>query len=63
MYFCHRYAVAYSLQNPSTAMLFVGAFLNLICIPCTPKIAYQYEYQIDVKNIEFTPQKRNAVWG
>ena len=44
-------------------MLFVGAFLNLICIPCTPKIAYQYEYQIDVKNIEFTPQKRNAVWG
>ena len=27
------------------------------------KIAYQYEYQIDVKDIEFTPHKRSAVWG
>ena len=25
------------------------------------KIAYQYEYQTDVKDIEFTPHKRNAV--
>ena len=25
------------------------------------KIAYQYEYQIDVKDIEFTPHKRNEV--
>jgi len=27
------------------------------------KIAYQYEYQIGVKDIEFTPYKRSAVWG
>ena len=27
------------------------------------KIAYQYEYQIDVKDIEFTPHKRSAMWG
>ena len=28
-----------------------------------PKIAYQYEYQTDVKYIELTPHKRSAVWG
>jgi hypothetical protein len=28
-----------------------------------PKIAYQYEYQTDVKDIEFAPHKRSAVWG
>jgi len=28
-----------------------------------PKIAYQYEYQTDVKDIEFTPHKQSAVWG
>lgn len=27
------------------------------------KIAYQYEYQIDMKYIEFTPHKRSAMWG
>jgi len=30
------------------------------------KIAYQYEYQIDVKDIELTPHETNgvsAVWG
>ena len=27
------------------------------------KIAYQYEYQIDVKDIEFTPHKRSVMWG
>ena len=27
------------------------------------KIAYQYEYQIGVKDIELTPYKRSAVWG
>jgi hypothetical protein len=29
-----------------------------------PEIAYQYEYQTDVKDIEFTPHKViAAVWG
>ena len=27
------------------------------------KIAYQYEYQIDMKYIELTPHKRSAMWG
>ena len=26
-----------------------------------PKIAYQYEYQTDMKDIELTPHKRNEV--
>ena len=28
-----------------------------------PKIAYQYEYQTDMKDIGLTPHKRSAVWG